>query len=152
MAVESTSIGKKVRQIRKENNLPQKAFASLFNMSQQNLSRYENGKFQIPYNDLMRITDCPIIFITTLQGLEAHLLRQVHCYDYIEKPLGDGSLVKERLQEVLDALAGDRRRSQRECVPVRHDGIGYAVYLDEVLPIGGRLKKRFREEYMKWTV
>ena len=57
MAVESTSIGKKVRQIRKENNLPQKAFASLFNMSQQNLSRYENGKFQIPYNDLMRIAE-----------------------------------------------------------------------------------------------
>ena len=145
----------------------------------------------------------------------------MHCYDYIEKPLGDGSLVKERLQEVLDALAGDRKRPQRECVPVRHDGIGYAVYLDEVvyvvnrrgvlyiyttddvieipnlsakkflqkvketrfyepvygtavnadyiekvdfrnsevflkgrdevLPIGGRLKKRFREEYMKWN-
>lgn len=57
MAVDSTSIGSKVRKIRKENNLSQKDFAYLFNMSQQNLSRYENGKFQIPYNDLISIAE-----------------------------------------------------------------------------------------------
>ena len=163
----------------------------------------------------------PIIFITTLQGLEAHLLKRIHCYDYIEKPLGDGKLVKEQIREILNVLSGNAKVYQRECVPIRHDGIGYAIYLDEViyimnrrgvlyihlvddiveipnlstksflkkikntkffqpiygtavnaeyiekvdfrnnevllrsidasLPIGGRLKKRFQEEYMKWA-
>lgn len=162
----------------------------------------------------------PIIFITALQGLETDLLKRVHCYDYIEKPIGDGRLVKAHIQEVLNALSSDTRNHQRECIPMRHDGIGYVVYLDEViyvmnrrgvlyinmvddvieipnlstknflkrvkntkffqpiygtavnadyirevdfrnnrvllkksndiLPLGGRLKKRFREEFMKW--
>lgn len=57
MATDSVSIGNKIKQIRKENNLSQKDFASKFNMSQQNLSRYENGKFQIPYSDLISIAE-----------------------------------------------------------------------------------------------
>lgn len=55
MAVDSVSIGKRVRKIRKEHNLSQKVFAGKFNISQQNLSRYENGQSQIPYNDLICI-------------------------------------------------------------------------------------------------
>lgn len=169
------------------------------------------------YNEY-RLT--PIIFITTIQGLETHLLKRIHCYDYIEKPIGDGRIVKRHLEEVLEALAVGRSRPKRESIPVRHDGIGYEVFLDEVIyvtnrrgilsihmvddvleiprlstkkflgavkytkffeptygtiinaeyiqyvdfrnnvvkmkgtedqiPIGGRMKKTFREEYLKW--
>lgn len=81
----------------------------------------------------------PIIFITTLQGLETHLLKKVHCYDYIEKPIGDGSIVKRHLEEVLEGLnAGRRRIPDRESIPVRHDGIGYEVFMDDVIYVTNR--------------
>lgn len=81
----------------------------------------------------------PIIFITTLQGLETHLLKKVHCYDYIEKPIGDGKIVKRHLEEVMEGLnAGKRRIPERESVAVQHDGIGYEIFLDEVIYVTNR--------------
>lgn len=55
MPVNSVSIGKKIKKIRLENDLTQVEFAKIFNLNQQNLSRYENGNFQIPYTDLANI-------------------------------------------------------------------------------------------------
>lgn len=55
MPVDNVSIGRKIRKIRKENNLSQEEFAKLFGMNQQNVSRYENGNYQIPYTDLANI-------------------------------------------------------------------------------------------------
>lgn len=75
----------------------------------------------------------PIIFITVLMGLERELLKRIHCYDYIEKPIGDGRLVKERVEEVLDAISVGNRKDSREYVPIHYDGIGYMVFLDEVV-------------------
>lgn len=80
----------------------------------------------------------PIIFITTLQGLEIHLLKRVHCYDYIEKPIGDGKLIREHLKEIIDVLVGDISKKQRESISVHYDGIGYALYLDEVIYVVNR--------------
>ena len=81
--------------------------------------------------DEYRLT--PIIFITVLMGLERELLKKIHCYDYIEKPIGDGKLVKEHIEEVLEALSVGRKREEREYIPLHYDGIGYLAYLDEVI-------------------
>ena len=75
----------------------------------------------------------PIIFITVLAGLERDLLKRIHCYDYIEKPIGDGKLVKEHIEEVLDAIAAEKKPDNREYIPLHYDGIGYMVFLDEVV-------------------
>lgn len=80
----------------------------------------------------------PIIFITVLSGLEPQLLKRVHCYDYIEKPIGDGEIVKRHISDVIEGIKfGDKRR-QREYIPLRHDGIGYMVYVDEVIYFASR--------------
>lgn len=75
----------------------------------------------------------PIIFITVLAGLERDLLKSIHCYDYIEKPIGDGKLVKEHIEEVLDAISTGKKTDSREYIPLHYDGIGYMVFLDEVV-------------------
>lgn len=75
----------------------------------------------------------PIIFITVLMGLERELLKKIHCYDYIEKPIGDGSLVREHIEEVLEAISAGRKTESREAIPLHYDGIGYMVYMDEVI-------------------
>lgn len=75
----------------------------------------------------------PIIFITVLAGLERDLLKRIHCYDYIEKPIGDGKLVKEHIEEVLDAISSGKKLDSREYIPLHYDGIGYMVFLDEVV-------------------
>lgn len=81
--------------------------------------------------DEYRLT--PIIFITVLMGLERELLKKIHCYDYIEKPISDGKLVKEHIEEVFEALSAGKKREEREYIPLHYDGIGYLVYLDEVI-------------------
>lgn len=75
----------------------------------------------------------PIIFITVLAGLERDLLKRIHCYDYIEKPIGDGRLVKEHIEEVLDAISAGQKPDSREYIPLHYDGIGYMIFLDEVV-------------------
>lgn len=80
----------------------------------------------------------PIIFITVLSGLEPQLLKRVHCYDYIEKPIGDGELVRRRISNVIEGIEFGDKRKQREYIPLHYDGIGYMVYVDEVIYIVSR--------------
>lgn len=80
----------------------------------------------------------PVIFITTLQGLEIQLLKRIHCYDYIEKPIGDGEIIKRRISEVIEGITFENKHKQREYIPLRHDGIGYMVYVDEVIYFANR--------------
>ena len=68
-----------------------------------------------------------------LAGLERDLLKRIHCYDYIEKPIGDGKLVKEHIEEVLDAISTGKKTNSREYIPLHYDGIGYMIFLDEVV-------------------
>ncbi len=85
----------------------------------------------------------PIIFITVLAGLERDLLKRIHCYDYIEKPIGDGKLVKEHIEEVLDAIATGKKTDSREYVPLHYDGIGYMIFLDEVVSFENKSGKLY---------
>ena len=52
MAVDSKSVGEKIRDIRKKNNMTQVKFAERLHMTQQTISRYENGNSPIP-NDVV---------------------------------------------------------------------------------------------------
>ena len=63
MALSDKEIGMRVRNIRRENGLTQDKFARKFHMTQQTLSRYENGKISIPNGTLENIAkgmDVPI--------------------------------------------------------------------------------------------
>ena len=51
MALSDKEIGMRVRNVRRENELTQDKFARKFHMTQQTLSRYENGKISIPNGD-----------------------------------------------------------------------------------------------------
>ena len=73
MSVNSYTIGERIREIRIENDLSQERFAKTFNMSQQNLSRYERGEIQIPYSDLVNIAEffsLPIDYFLRVENSE----------------------------------------------------------------------------------
>lgn len=55
MAVDSVTMGRKLRSIRQEQHMTQREFASELNISQQTLSRYENGQTIIPYEELENV-------------------------------------------------------------------------------------------------
>ena len=71
-----------------------------------------------------------IVFITTLAGLEAEMLRTVHCFDYIEKPI-----MKTRVQKVVrDALlkiGGQLRKD--EMVFLRKDRVTYPIAVKKII-------------------
>ena len=73
MSVNSYMIGERIREVRVENDLSQERFAKAFNMSQQNLSRYERGEIQVPYSDLVNIAEyfkLPIDYFLCLEHSE----------------------------------------------------------------------------------
>ncbi len=80
--------------------------------------------------ELEKYSAAEIIFITTLAGLEANLLRMVHCFDYIEKPI-----TKERVQKVIrDVLRKlEGKREERQLVLVRKDHVVYPFYEDTIV-------------------
>lgn len=98
-----------------------------------------NDNSGIDFADNMRKFDSykltPIIFITTLQGMEFQLLRQIHCYDYIEKPIGDGTIVRRRVQDAIEAISLQKKPPEREKLILHYDGIGYALFVDEIIYI-----------------
>lgn len=87
--------------------------------------------------DNVRYKTVPIIFITSLAGLEVTLLKQVHCYDYIEKPI-DSKRIRRHILEALDAINADRRMRLPEKVSLRYDGVSYPVIVDNVIYIVSR--------------
>lgn len=57
MTSDSVYIGRKIMGLRKERNLTQAELASELGLSEQALSRYENGSAQIPYAELVRLVE-----------------------------------------------------------------------------------------------
>lgn len=87
--------------------------------------------------DLPQYASAEIVFVTTLAGLEAELLRMVHCFDYIEKPVS-----VERVQrvtgEVLRKLNG--RNTGNELIFLRKDRVTYPVYENKIIYAENRKK------------
>lgn len=72
MALSDKEIGMRVRNVRRENELTQDKFARKFHMTQQTLSRYENGKISIPNGTLENIAkgmDVPIGYFLGIDSM-----------------------------------------------------------------------------------
>lgn len=72
MALSDKEIGMRVRNIRRENGLTQDKFARKFHMTQQTLSRYENGKISIPNGTLENLAkgmDVPIGYFLGIDSM-----------------------------------------------------------------------------------
>ncbi len=71
-----------------------------------------------------------IVFITSIPGLEAELMRSVHCFDYIEKPIS-----KDRVHRVVKEalLKLDGRHNEDEMVFLRKDRITYPVFARNIV-------------------
>ena len=101
MALDSVVMGRKLRSIREENHMTQKTFASVLNISQQTLSRYENGKTIIPYEDLRKVVTVfgvSVEYILELEKKEmtSDEIRLVDYYRRIDDKMKPG--VKNLLQ------------------------------------------------------
>ena len=71
----------------------------------------------------------PIIFVTSLIGGEADLLKTIHCYDYIEKPI-DEQKVMQIVEEVL--TRGEKSSKLPQRIYFRNDGIIYPVDVADI--------------------
>lgn len=81
-----------------------------------------------------------IIFVTSLIGLEAELLRKIHCYDYIEKPIQESrvrKVVKQAFQKMHNNYSEDAI-----CF-VRKDKVSYAVHEKDIVLLMSRHKRLY---------
>lgn len=78
-----------------------------------------------------------IVFITTLAGLEAQMLKMVHCFDYIEKPISK-ERVQKMIREVLCKI--DRTPRTNEMIFLRKDRVTYPVQTRKIISIESRKK------------
>ena len=78
-----------------------------------------------------------IIFVTSLIGLEAELLRKIHCYDYIEKPIQESRVRKV----VMQAFRKMHSTVLEDAVCfVRKDKVSYAVHEKDIVMLSSRHK------------
>lgn len=71
-----------------------------------------------------------IVFVTTLIGLEAELLRRIHCFDYIEKPIRESRV----RQVVLQAIQKIEKKVVEDAICfVRKDRVSYAIHENEIM-------------------
>lgn len=71
MALSDKEIGMRVRNVRRENGLTQDKSARKFHMTQQTLSRYENGKISIPNGTLENIAEGMDVPIGYFLGIDS---------------------------------------------------------------------------------
>lgn len=84
-----------------------------------------------------RYASAEIVFITSLAGLEAELLRTTHCFDYIEKPISKRR-VQKTVREVLRKLDG--RKKDDELMLFRKEGVTYPVWTDQIIYVESHQK------------
>ena len=77
----------------------------------------------------------PIIFVTSLIGGEADLLKTIHCYDYIEKPLGDGKIAISKILNAIEAIQSRPIPKRVEYIPLHYDGIRYMLAVKDIICI-----------------
>lgn len=81
--------------------------------------------------DNRRYQYAPVIFITALEDPKLTAYKELHCYNYIEKPFDS----KEVLKTVEDALGFPVLVPKKEFVYFRKDGILYSVKIEEIVYI-----------------
>jgi two-component system LytT family response regulator len=73
----------------------------------------------------------PLIFITSLEDPKLHAFRQLHCYEYIEKPY-DATEVKRVIRRALEF---PKPEDPNKYVYFRKDGVLYSKKVDEIVYI-----------------
>lgn len=106
MGLDSEFIGKRVRNVREIHEMTQKKFAEKMHMTQQTLSRYENGTTPIPYTELENISvefNVPVgyFFGLEIDGVSDEELILVEYYRKIDERL------KHRVFDLMKALSDE---------------------------------------------
>ncbi|NSW91337.1 MAG: helix-turn-helix transcriptional regulator [Firmicutes bacterium] len=111
-------IGNRIKQLRKENNLTQNQFASLFGLYDSTISQYENGKREPEYDTLIKIANKFNVSIDWLLGrveskdlviLETNnlpeQLRDIGVeYLMLAKEMEDKEIPPEDVRKIIDAI------------------------------------------------
>ena len=97
MALDSEFIGGRIRSVREIHDMTQKKFAEKMHMTQQTLSRYENGTTPIPYTELANISG--YFFGLDTEGVSGEELILVEYYRKIDERL------KRRALELMKTLS-----------------------------------------------
>ena len=87
-----------------------------------------------------RYLSVDIVFVTTLVGLEAQLLRKIHCYDYIEKPIREDR-VRQVVKQVFDKI--DHKVVEDDICFVRKDRVTYAIHEKEIVYMESHRRQLF---------
>lgn len=98
---------------------------------------------------LDRYLSVDIVFVTTLIGLEAQLLRKIHCFDYIEKPIRE-ERVRHVIQQAFEKI--DNRVPEDAICFVRKDRVTYAVHEKEIVYLESHRRQLFihkRDDVLK---
>ncbi len=78
--------------------------------------------------DIARYQFTPVIFITSLEDPKLSAFKELHCYDYIEKPFSD-----EQVFEVIkQALKFQMPKNNNEFLYLKKDGVIYSFELNKV--------------------
>lgn len=88
-------------------------------------------KFAQDIRDVERYKAVPIIVVTSLAGLAEPLLKVLHCFDYIEKPV-DYTIVRRHVVAALETLVSDKRVKEPETILLRYEGITFPIVIDNV--------------------
>lgn len=111
-------IGNRIKQLRKENNLTQNQFASLFGLYDSTISQYENGKREPEYDTVIKIANKFNVSIDWLLGrveskdlviLETNnlpeQLRDIGVeYLMLAKEMEDKEIPPEDVRKIIDAI------------------------------------------------
>lgn len=81
--------------------------------------------------DNKRYQCTPVVFITSLEDPKLMAYKELHCYNYIEKPFDP----KEVVKTVKEAIEIPVPTPKREYAYFRKDGILYSVKVDEIVYI-----------------
>ena len=111
-------IGDRIKQLRRENNLTQNQFASLFGLYDSTISQYENGKREPEYNTIIKIANKFNVSIDWLLGrVESKDLVIMDTYSLpkqlrdigveylmLAKEMEDKDIPPEDVRKILDAI------------------------------------------------
>lgn len=81
--------------------------------------------------DINKYQFTPIIFTTTLEDPQLCAYRDLHCYQYIEKPYDEDYVVRV----VKQALKFEAVKSEKDYVYFKKDGVLYSVRLNNITHI-----------------
>ena len=92
------------------------------------------AKFVQDIRKISKYYTTPVLFITSLEDPENYAYKDLHCFDYIEKPFKE-ERIKANIQKVLQIPAV---REEDKSLLFRKDGILYPVRCEEIYYIQNR--------------